>query len=101
MIVLDRTERLLIEWECAQNTVRFYNRLDAVRGAEAAKCFADDGIWYREGDESGFTGHAEIADHVLVIPDTHYGRVEDAQMTVCHMLCYAFMERAVEPGERP
>jgi len=35
---------------------------------------------------------AEIADHVVVIPDTHYGRVEDAQMTICHMLCYAFME---------
>jgi D-sedoheptulose 7-phosphate isomerase len=35
---------------------------------------------------------AEIADHVIVINDTHYGRVEDAQMTICHMLCYAFME---------
>ena len=35
---------------------------------------------------------AEIADHVIVIPDTHYGRVEDAQMNICHMLCYAFME---------
>ena len=37
---------------------------------------------------------AEIAKHVLVVPDTHYGRVEDAQMTVCHMLAYAFMEQA-------
>ena len=36
---------------------------------------------------------AEIADEVLVINDTHYGRVEDAQMTICHMLCYAFMEQ--------
>jgi D-sedoheptulose 7-phosphate isomerase len=35
---------------------------------------------------------AEIADHVVVIPDTHYGRVEDAQMHICHMLAYAFME---------
>lgn len=35
---------------------------------------------------------AEIADTVLVINDTHYGRVEDAQMGICHMLCYAFME---------
>jgi len=35
---------------------------------------------------------AEIADHVLVINDTHYGRVEDAHMGICHMLCYAFME---------
>jgi len=43
---------------------------------------------------------AEIADHALVVPDTHYGRVEDAQMTICHMLCYAFMEQAVAAEER-
>ena len=35
---------------------------------------------------------AEIADEVIVIDSHHYGRVEDAQMTICHMLCYAFME---------
>ena len=35
---------------------------------------------------------SEIAEQVLVIKDTHYGRVEDAQMGICHMLCYAFME---------
>ena len=35
---------------------------------------------------------AEIAERVLVINDTHYGRVEDAHMGICHMLCYAFME---------
>jgi D-sedoheptulose 7-phosphate isomerase len=35
---------------------------------------------------------AEIAHQVIVINDTHYGRVEDAQMGICHMLCYAFME---------
>ena len=35
---------------------------------------------------------AEIAEQVLVINDTHYGRVEDAHMGICHMLCYAFME---------
>jgi D-sedoheptulose 7-phosphate isomerase len=35
---------------------------------------------------------AEIASQVLVINDTHYGRVEDAQMGILHMLCYAFME---------
>ena len=36
---------------------------------------------------------AEIAERAIVINDTHYGRVEDAQMGVCHLLCYAFMER--------
>lgn len=35
---------------------------------------------------------ADLAHQVIVINDTHYGRVEDAQMTICHMLCYAFME---------
>ena len=35
---------------------------------------------------------AELAEQVIVINDTHYGRVEDAQMTIYHMLCYAFME---------
>ena len=35
---------------------------------------------------------AEIADEVLVVEDTHYGRVEDVQMHILHMLCYAFME---------
>jgi len=36
---------------------------------------------------------AEIAEQVLVIKDTHYGRVEDAHMGICHLLCYAFMEK--------
>ena len=35
---------------------------------------------------------AEIADEKIVIADSHYGRVEDAQMAICHMLCYAFIE---------
>lgn len=35
---------------------------------------------------------AEICEHVLVCEDTHYGRVEDVQMHILHMLCYAFME---------
>jgi D-sedoheptulose 7-phosphate isomerase len=35
---------------------------------------------------------AEIADETLVIDSEHYGRVEDAQMGICHLLCYAFME---------
>ena len=35
---------------------------------------------------------ADIAEQAIVINDTHYGRAEDAQMGICHMLCYAFME---------
>ena len=37
---------------------------------------------------------ADIAEQVIVINDTHYGRVEDAQMGICHMVCYAFVENA-------
>jgi D-sedoheptulose 7-phosphate isomerase len=35
---------------------------------------------------------ADLADQPVVIDDGHYGRVEDAQMTILHLLCYAFME---------
>jgi D-sedoheptulose 7-phosphate isomerase len=35
---------------------------------------------------------AELAEHVIAIDSEHYGRVEDAHMGICHMLCYAFME---------
>jgi D-sedoheptulose 7-phosphate isomerase len=36
---------------------------------------------------------AELAHDVIVVNDTHYGRVEDCHMGICHLLCYAFMER--------
>lgn len=36
---------------------------------------------------------AEIADQVVMVNDTHYGRVEDAEMGILHLLCYAFMEK--------
>jgi D-sedoheptulose 7-phosphate isomerase len=36
---------------------------------------------------------AELADFSIVIDSTHYGRVEDAQMGICHMICYTFIER--------
>lgn len=39
---------------------------------------------------------AEMADFVIVADSTHYGRVEDCHMGICHMICYAFMEM----GER-
>jgi D-sedoheptulose 7-phosphate isomerase len=43
------------------------------------------------GQRGGFL--RERAGHCIVIEDGHYGRVEDIQMTLLHMLCYAFMER--------
>lgn len=38
---------------------------------------------------------AEVAEQVITIDSGHYGRVEDAQMGICHMVCYAFMEGEV------
>ncbi len=35
---------------------------------------------------------AGIAETVVAIDSPHYGRAEDAQMGICHMICYAFME---------
>jgi len=40
---------------------------------------------------------AEIATHVIVVEDTHYGRVEDAQMTIYHLLCYSLMDFTASP----
>jgi D-sedoheptulose 7-phosphate isomerase len=36
----------------------------------------------------------QIARKAIVINSEHYGRVEDAHMGICHMICYAFMEKA-------
>lgn len=33
-----------------------------------------------------------LADQAIIIDDVHYGRVEDAHMHICHMICYAFIE---------
>jgi len=41
---------------------------------------------------------AEVAEQVIAINDTHYGRVEDAHMGICHLLCYAFMENPADLG---
>jgi len=35
---------------------------------------------------------SEWADNCIVIDETHYGRAEDCQMGIAHMICYAFME---------
>ena len=35
---------------------------------------------------------ATITDKSIIINSTHYGRVEDCHMHICHMICYAFIE---------
>lgn len=57
-----------VEW-CRQNSVYTIALVGGKRGTVAA-----------------------MADYVLAINDTHYGRVEDCQMHICHMICYAFVE---------
>lgn len=44
---------------------------------------------------------SEIADVPVVVNDTHYGRVEDAHMGICHMIAYAFMEIESLQGKNP
>jgi hypothetical protein len=83
---MNDAERRMIEWECAHNTTRFYNRLDAVKGEEAAALFAEDGIWYREGDTGGFTGRAEIAAHVNKLPDRGNPAVPREDRMVYHLV---------------
>jgi D-sedoheptulose 7-phosphate isomerase len=39
---------------------------------------------------------AELAKHTAIIDSDHYGIVEDAHMTICHMISGAFMEKAVD-----
>ncbi|MCS7091210.1 MAG: SIS domain-containing protein [Verrucomicrobiota bacterium] len=34
----------------------------------------------------------DLAELVIAVPETHYGRVEDAHMTILHLACYAFIE---------
>ena len=35
---------------------------------------------------------AQIAQKTVIVNSEPYGRVEDAHMGICHMICYAFME---------
>jgi D-sedoheptulose 7-phosphate isomerase len=36
---------------------------------------------------------APLAQLNIHVPEPHMGRIEDAHMVVCHMICYYFMER--------
>jgi D-sedoheptulose 7-phosphate isomerase len=42
---------------------------------------------------------SEIATRVIVVEDTHYGRVEDAQMIILHLVCYSLMESTAMEAE--
>ncbi len=38
---------------------------------------------------------SELADSSIIIESSHYGIVEDCQMNICHMVCYAFIENEI------
>lgn len=65
------------------------NSPNVVKAIEWAKAH---GVWSAAlvGGKRGRL--AELADLAIVVPTEHYGQAEDVQMTICHMLCYAFME---------
>ena len=65
------------------------NSPNVVKAVEWAK---NNGVWTAAlvGGKRGRL--ADLADEPVVIDSHHYGRVEDAHMAICHMLCYAFIE---------
>jgi D-sedoheptulose 7-phosphate isomerase len=65
------------------------NSPNLVKAVEWAK---EQGVWTAAlvGGKRGRL--ADLADLSIVVPTEHYGRAEDAQMNICHMVCYAFME---------
>jgi hypothetical protein len=83
---MNESERRAIEWDCTQTTIRFYNRLDKVRGDEAAAMFTEDGTWFREGDDSGWTGRTAIAEHVNRLPQRGQAGVAPEDKMVFHLL---------------
>jgi D-sedoheptulose 7-phosphate isomerase len=60
---------------------------------KAIKWASDNGVYTISlvGGKQG--AMRELSDLSVVINDEHYGRVEDAQMGICHIICYAFMEQ--------
>jgi D-sedoheptulose 7-phosphate isomerase len=62
------------------------NVLRAMEFANQAGCRTVS-LTGRDGGQLGSMGHLNI--HV---PVPHMGRIEDAHMVVCHMICYYFME---------
>jgi len=84
---MDEAERARIEWACAQNIARFYNRLDGARGEDAAALFTEDGIWFRMNSDEGYRGRAEIAEHVNTVRQRGNPDIPEAERQVFHLVC--------------
>lgn len=85
-MTMDDAERRAIEWECAQNTIRFYNRLDAVRGDDAAQLFAADGIWYKMNSDDGHVGREAIAAYVNKVRQRGSQAIAEEDRMVFHLV---------------
>lgn len=64
------------------------NVIRAMEYAKSAGC-RTLALTGRDGGKLG-----PLADLNIQVPEPHMGRIEDAHHIVCHMICYAFMERA-------
>jgi hypothetical protein len=83
---MNDAERRAIEWECAQNTIRFYNRLDAVRGDEAALAFIEGGIWHKLNSDDGYKGRVEIAAYANDVRGRGNPKYPEADRMVFHLV---------------
>lgn len=68
------------------------NSPNLVKAIEWAKANHVHTIALVGAQKGRLAGLADLADQSIVVNSTHYGRVEDAHMGICHMICYAFME---------
>jgi D-sedoheptulose 7-phosphate isomerase len=62
------------------------NVLRAIEYANSAGC-RTLALTGRDGGQLG-----PLAQLNILVPEPHMGRIEDAHMIVCHMLCYRFMD---------
>ncbi len=83
---MNDAERRAIEWDVAQNTIKFYNRLDAVRGEEAAALFVEDGTWHRLNSDEGYNGRAEIAAYANDVRGRGNPKYPEADRMVFHLV---------------
>jgi D-sedoheptulose 7-phosphate isomerase len=63
------------------------NLVEAVREAKRIGC-RSIGLTGRDGGKLG-----ALTDLDINIPEQHMGRIQDAHMAVCHMICYYFIEQ--------
>lgn len=59
---MERSEQRIIEWDCTQLLLRFYDRFDDWDYVGMADLFTEDGVWLRAGKE--LAGRAAIVEEL-------------------------------------